>query len=51
MGEVKIMRCLPLCGGGSQRKKKVKILVIEEEEKIIRCVRVTRAVHSRRFLS
>jgi len=51
MGEVKIMRYLPLCGGGSQRKKKVKILVIEEEEKIICCVRVTGAVHSRRFLS
>jgi len=35
MGEVKIMRCLPLSGGRSQRKKKVKMLATEEEEKIV----------------
>jgi len=35
-GEVKMTRCPPLCGGGSQRKKKVKMLAIEEEEKIVR---------------
>ena len=44
------MRCLFLCGRGSQRKKKVKILVTEKEEKIVRCIRATEAVHSRRFL-
>jgi len=36
MGEVKMTRCLPLCGRESQRKKKVKMLATEEEEKIIR---------------
>ena len=40
-----------MCGRGSQRKKKVKILVTEKEEKIVRCIRATKAVHSRRFLS
>jgi len=35
-GEVKMMRCLPLCGGGSQRTKRVKMLATKEEEKIIR---------------
>jgi len=34
-GEVKMTRCLPLCGGRSQKKKKVKRLVMEEEEKIV----------------
>jgi len=34
-GEVKMTRCPPLCGGGSQRKKKVKILTTEKEEKIV----------------
>jgi len=34
-GEVKMMRCLPLCGGKSQKKKKVKRVATEEEEKII----------------
>jgi len=33
--EVKITRCLPLCGGRSQKKKKVKRIVTEEEEKIV----------------
>jgi len=36
MGEVKMTRCLPLCGGRSQKKEKVKRMAIEEEEKIIR---------------
>jgi len=34
--EVKITRCLPLCGGKSQKKEKVKRAVTLEEEKIIR---------------
>jgi len=34
-GEVKIMRCPPLCGGRSQRKEKVKMIVTKEEEKIV----------------
>jgi len=34
--EVKMTRCLPLCGGRSQKRKKVKRVVTEEEEKIIR---------------
>jgi len=34
-GEVKIMRCLPLCGGKSQKKEKVKRVATEEEVKII----------------
>jgi len=34
--EVKMTRCLPLCGGRSQKKEKVKRLVTEEEEKIVR---------------
>jgi len=34
-GEVKMTRCLPLCGGKSQKKKKVKRVATEEEEKII----------------
>jgi len=51
MGEVKIMRCPPLCGGGSQKKKNVKMLATEKEEKIVCYIRATGAVHSRRFLS
>jgi len=35
-GEVKIMRCLPLCGGKSQKKEKVKRVATLEEEKIVR---------------
>jgi len=35
-GEVKMMRCPPLCGGRSQKKEKVKRLKTEEEEKIVR---------------
>ena len=35
-GEVKMMRCLPLCGRKSQKKEKVKRVVTEEEEKIVR---------------
>jgi len=34
-GEVKIMRCLPLCGGGSQKRKKVRMTATEKEEKIV----------------
>ena len=33
--EVKITRCLLLCGGRSQKKEKVKRLVTKEEEKIV----------------
>jgi len=36
MGEVKMTRCLPLCGRKSQKKEKVKRIATEEEEKIIR---------------
>ena len=35
-GEVKMMRCLLLCGGKSQKKEKVKRVTTEKEEKIIR---------------
>jgi len=35
-GEVKMTRCLLLCGGKSQKKEKVKRVATEEEEKIIR---------------
>jgi len=35
-GEVKMTRCLPLCGGKGQKKEKVKMMAIEEEEKIVR---------------
>jgi len=35
-GEVKMMRCLPLCGGGSQTKEKVKRVVTLKKEKIVR---------------
>jgi len=35
MGEVKMTRCLPLCGGGSQKKEKTKRVATEEEEKTI----------------
>jgi len=35
-GEIKMTRCLPLCGGRTQRKEKVKMMVTEEEEKIVR---------------
>jgi len=34
-GEVKMMRCPPLCGGRSQKKEKVKRIATKEEEKII----------------
>jgi len=34
-GEVKMTRCLPLCGGRSQKKEKVKRIATEEEEKIV----------------
>ena len=34
-GEVKMTRCLPLCGGKSQKKEKVKRVATEEEEKIV----------------
>ena len=34
-GEVKMTRCLPLCGGKSQKKEKVKRVATEEKEKII----------------
>jgi len=34
--EVKMTRCLPLCGGKSKRKEKVRMTATEEEEKIIR---------------
>jgi len=37
-GEVKMTRCLPLCGGRSQKKEKVKRIVTEEEEKIVHWV-------------
>jgi len=37
-GEVKMTRCLPLCGGKSQKKEKVKRIATEEEEKIVRWV-------------
>jgi len=33
--EVKMTRCPPLCGGGSQKKEKVKRVATEEEEKIV----------------
>jgi len=36
MGEIKMTRCLPLCGGRSLKREKVKRIVILEEEKIIR---------------
>jgi len=35
MGEVKMMRCPPLCGRKSQKREKVKRIVTEEEEKIV----------------
>jgi len=35
-GEVKMTRCLSLCGGKSQKKEKVKRVATEEEEKIVR---------------
>jgi len=34
-GEVKMMRCSPLCGGRSQKREKVKRIATEEEEKIV----------------
>jgi len=34
-GEVKMMRCPPLCGGGNQKREKVKRVATEEEEKIV----------------
>jgi len=35
-GEVKMMRCPPLCGGRGQKKEKVKRIATEEEKKIVR---------------
>jgi len=35
-GEVKMTRCLPLCGRKSQKKEKIKRIATEEEEKIVR---------------
>jgi len=35
-GEVKMMRCPPLCGGRSQKREKIKRIATEEEEKIVR---------------
>jgi len=35
-GEVKMMRCPPLCGGKGRKKEKVKRVATEEEEKIVR---------------
>ena len=37
-GEVKMMRCPPLCGRRSPKKEKVKRVVTLEEEKIVRWV-------------
>ena len=37
-GEVKMMRCPPLCGGRSQKREKIKRVATEEEEKIIHWV-------------
>jgi len=37
-GEVKMTRCLPLCGRRSQKKKKIKRVATEEEEKIVHWV-------------
>jgi len=34
-GEVKMTRCLPLYGRGSQKRKKVRIIATEKEEKIV----------------
>jgi len=34
-GEVKMMKCLPLCGGKSKRKERIRITATEEEEKIV----------------
>jgi len=34
-GEVKMMRCPPLCGRKSQKREKVKRIAMEEEEKIV----------------
>jgi len=38
MEEVKITRCLPLCGGRSQKKEKVRMTATKEEEKIVHWV-------------
>jgi len=34
-GEVKMTRCLPLCGGKSKKKERVRMRTTEEEEKIV----------------
>ena len=34
-GEVKMTRCLPLCGRKSQKKERIKRVATEEEEKIV----------------
>jgi len=36
IGEVKITRCLPLCGRKSKRKERVRMTATEEKEKIVR---------------
>ena len=35
MGEVKMTRCPPLCGGRIQKKEKVRMIRTEEKEKIV----------------
>ena len=37
-GKVKMTRCPPLCGGGSQKRKKVRMTATEKEEKIVHWV-------------
>ena len=34
-GEVKMMRCPPLCSGKNQKKEKIKRVAMEEKEKIV----------------
>ena len=34
-GEVKMIRCLPLCGGKSKRKERARMTATKEEEKIV----------------
>jgi len=36
MGEVKMTRCPPLCGGKRKGKEKVRMMATKEEEKIVR---------------
>jgi len=35
IGEVKMTRCLPLCGRSNRKREKVKRVATEEEEKIV----------------